>query len=87
LQESNKPLAFVQTSPYSFCMDANTRLSEAIERSGLKRKEIAEQAGVSEATISRLLSGDIRSPGVDVAIRLSDVLNADVRALFGEAAA
>lgn len=65
-------------------MDANTRLSEAIERSGLKRKEIAEQAGISEATISRLLSGDVKTPGVDVAIRLADVLQSDVKHLFSE---
>lgn len=68
-------------------MDANTRLKEAIERSGLKRKEIAEQSGVSEATISRLLSGDVRTPGVDVAIKLADTLGADVKELFSEAAA
>lgn len=64
-------------------MDARTQIKDAAERAGLRQRDLAEQCGTSEATISRILSGEIEMPRADLAVRLAAVLGLDVRELFG----
>jgi len=68
-------------------VEARNKVKEAVDRSGLRQRVIAERAGVSESTVSRLVSGEIELPAVDVAIRLADALGVDVRELFSSEAA
>ena len=56
-----------------------------LRRRGLKQLEIAKRAGVSEATVSRVLAGTTRHEGVEAAIAEATGLPRDV--LFPSVAA
>ena len=50
------------------------KLSEAIEKSGKTQKEIAEQIGISQQTVSHYKNGDI-TPVLDTFANLCKVLD------------
>lgn len=56
-------------------------IQEKCERLGLTQAELAERAGVSEPTISRLISGD-RRIGKDVARKLAAALGVKPEEVF-----
>ena len=60
----------------------NERLQQAILRSGMTQKELAEKVGITEAAVSHYLKGD-RMPRSAVAVKLADVLNMSVDELMG----
>ena len=60
----------------------NERLQQAISRSGMTQKELAEKVGITEAAVSHYLKGD-RMPRSAVAVKLADVLNMSVDELMG----
>lgn len=60
----------------------NERLQQAISRSGMTQKELAEKVGITEASVSHYLKGD-RMPRSAVAVKLADVLNMSVDELMG----
>ena len=59
----------------------NERLQQAISRSGMTQKELAEKVGITEAAVSHYLKGD-RMPRSAVAVKLADVLNMSVDELM-----
>jgi transcriptional regulator with XRE-family HTH domain len=52
-------------------MDWRDRLRDAINRTGKKHNYIAEQAGITSATLSRILTGRHAAPGFGVVVRVS----------------
>lgn len=46
--------------------------------------QLARRAGVSRSTICQLENGKNKNPTVDVAFRIADALEVDVRLLFYE---
>ncbi|MBO5423360.1 MAG: helix-turn-helix transcriptional regulator [Fibrobacteraceae bacterium] len=60
----------------------NKRLQQAISRSGMTQKEVAVNAGVTEAAVSHYIKGD-RVPRFVVAIKLAEVLGVSVEELIG----
>lgn len=56
--------------------DISKRLSEAIVRSGLTRKEVAEKIGVSQPTISHYVSGS-KMPSLETLAILCRALDLD----------
>lgn len=61
-----------------------TTLKQARERRGLTQAELAEAAGVDQATVSRLEIGRVSNPSYDTVIKLAHVLQIDPQRLrFG----
>ena len=56
--------------------DISKRLSEAIVRSGLTRKEVAEKIGVSQPMISHFVSGS-KMPSLETLANLCRALDLD----------
>lgn len=56
--------------------DISKRLSEAITRSGLTRKEVAEKIGVSQPTVSHYVSGS-KMPSLETFANLCRALDLD----------
>ncbi|HXH92996.1 MAG TPA: helix-turn-helix transcriptional regulator [Thermoanaerobaculia bacterium] len=65
-------------------MDWRDRLRDAVNRSGKKHSYIAEDAGVTRATLSRILTGKHRNPGVDTIVRIAHAVGESVGWIFGE---
>jgi transcriptional regulator with XRE-family HTH domain len=61
-----------------------TRLRTLRTRRGWSQNQLAAQSYVSNSTISRIESGDIESPGVEILRRLSGALRVDLSDLTGE---
>lgn len=61
--------------------ELENRIRENRERLGITQHELAEQSGVPRSTIAEIEEG-IRTPGVDVAIKLADALGVQVEDLF-----
>lgn len=59
----------------------NYKLVSAREREGLSQKQVAESVGITTACYQRYEYGQ-RLPQVDVAVKISKILNADVSTLF-----
>lgn len=60
------------------------RLGEALERHWKKRAAIAEDAETTQETISRILTGRSRRPGLDVVVRIAHAAGVTVGWLLGE---
>lgn len=60
------------------------RLTHARERVGLSKNELARRSGVGLSTISRIESGIIGSPGIDVLRRLAEAMGVALSELTGE---
>lgn len=58
------------------------RIAQARRRAGLTQPQLAEQVGVSRATVARVEAGDV-SPRVALALRIGRALGESVEALFG----
>lgn len=54
-----------------------TRLASAIERTGKLQKAVAEEAGVSQAALTRYLKGD-HEPGISAATKLASATGVDI---------
>ena len=57
-----------------------TRLKQLIDSRGLKQNWIAEQVGISEATLSRIIQGS--TPRLDQACKLAELFEVPVEKLF-----
>ena len=59
-------------------------LKELKQRSGLSSKQIAEKAGLSERTVSRVFSGDAPTLYVDTLSRIGAALGVDLIDILGD---
>ena len=60
------------------------RVQEYRWKKGWSEKMLARKAGVSRSTICQLENGKNKNPSVDIAFRVADALEVDVRILFYE---
>lgn len=60
------------------------RLRSLRERRGWSQTTLRQRSGVANSTISRIESGEIASPGIDVLRRLSVALGVDLSEISGE---
>ena len=58
-----------------------TNLKRIIDEKGVQQRWLAEQAGVTEVSMSRYVNGE-RIPKAPMAIRMADVLGVDVKELY-----
>lgn len=58
------------------------RITELLEKKGMKQKELAERVGVTEVTISRYVTGE-RIPHPDIIIKMAEVLESTTDYLLG----
>lgn len=58
------------------------RISEALKRSNTQQKELAERVGITEAVMSRYISGD-REPKPDMLANIATALNTTSDYLLG----
>lgn len=65
-------------------MDWRDRLRDAINRTGKKHSYIAEQAGITAATLSRILTGRHAAPGFGVVVRVTQACGEHVGYILGE---
>ncbi len=59
------------------------RLKKLMERDNISQKELAKLSGISEASVSRYLSGDLR-PRMDILANIAKVFNVSTSYLVGE---
>ena len=64
-------------------MTWQNRLRFAIARSGKTREQVAMEAGLSSATLRRILEGELE-PDLEDVVRLASVLDVTVASLLGE---
>lgn len=64
--------------------DWRERLRRAIFKTGRRQSAIAEEAGISPATLSRILMGHHVSPGLDTIIRITHACGEHVGYILGE---
>ena len=62
-------------------------LRECRERAHLTYKEIADRENLSEKTVSRVFTGEAKTPGVDLIRRIIHALGVRWRDIFGESEA
>lgn len=60
----------------------NERLAELIKQQGLTQKELAKQAGITEAAVSHYIKGD-RVPRASVLLKIANVLKTTPDDLMG----
>lgn len=60
------------------------KLNEAKLSKGVASKAIAEKAGLSEKTVSRILKGETMFPALDDVLAIASVLGISTKALFEE---
>jgi transcriptional regulator with XRE-family HTH domain len=65
-------------------MDWRDRLRDAVNRTGKKHSYIAEEAGITAATLSRILTGRHAEPGFGVVVRLTHACGEHVGYILGE---
>lgn len=59
------------------------RVKRLMERDNISQKELAKLSGISEASVSRYLSGDLR-PRMDILANIAKVFNVSTSYLVGE---
>lgn len=62
--------------------ETGKRIVELLDKRGMTRKELAQKAGVTQATISHYIKGN-RSPKGETIARIADVLNTTTDYLLG----
>ena len=62
--------------------DLGTRISDLLKQNGLSQKDLAEKIGVTNATMSRYITGD-RIPKGPVVADIANVLHVEVGYLLG----
>ena len=61
----------------------NDKIKELMNAAGLSQKELAKKANITEASMSKYLSGD-RTPRIDVVVKLANALGVSVNDLLLE---
>jgi transcriptional regulator with XRE-family HTH domain len=64
--------------------DWRARLRGAIYRTGRKQSAIAEEAGITAATLSRILTGRHAEPGFGTVVRITHACGEHVGYILGE---
>lgn len=64
-------------------MEINDKIKELMIAAGLSQKELAEKASITEASMSKYLSGG-RTPRIDVVVKLANALGVSVNDLLLE---
>jgi len=64
--------------------DWRERLRDAVNRSGMKHYLIAEDAGVTRATLSRILTGAHPQPKFETILRIAHAVGENIGYLAGE---
>lgn len=59
------------------------RVKELMIRDGISQKELAKLSGISESSVSRYLSGDLK-PRMDILTNIAKVFNVSTSYLVGE---
>ena len=59
------------------------RVKSLMKRDNISQKELAKLSGISEASVSRYLSGDLR-PRMDILTNIAKVFNVSTSYLVGE---
>jgi SOS-response transcriptional repressor LexA len=59
------------------------RLDEAIQASGKTQKQVSDETGIAEKTISQIINGAHRNPSLDLLERLAAATNTTVAVLVG----
>ena len=62
-------------------------LRELKTRTNMSSKQIADKEGLSEKSVSRVFSGEVKNPGVDLIRRIIHALDGSWREIFGESGA
>jgi transcriptional regulator with XRE-family HTH domain len=65
-------------------MDWRDRLRDAVNRTGKKHSHIAEQAGITATSLSRILNGWHRDPKFGTIVRLAHACGEHVGYILGE---
>lgn len=65
-------------------MDIASRLKELLEQRGLKQSHVAERSGLPNETVSRIMTGRTRYPGVDTLSKIADALDVTVGWILSE---
>jgi len=65
-------------------VDWRARLRDAIDRSGKKRYLIAEDAGITATTLSRILTGEHVQPRFETILRIVHAIDENVGYVAGE---
>lgn len=64
-----------------------TNLKELKARTGMSPRQIAEKENLSEKSVARVFSGDVKNPGVDLIRRIIHALGGTWGEIFGESGA
>ena len=59
------------------------RISELLQKNGLTQRELAEQVGVTEVSMSRYVKGE-RIPRITIAVNIANALHTTVEYLIGQ---
>ena len=62
-------------------MTLQEKIAKLMKDNGLNQKQLAEKASITEASLSKYLSGD-RTPRIDVVVKLAKALNTSVNYLL-----
>ncbi|MDD6302690.1 MAG: helix-turn-helix transcriptional regulator [Bacillales bacterium] len=65
-------------------MKLNDRIKMIMEEKGLTQKELSQMSNITEASMSKYLSGD-RTPRIDVIVNIANALEVSVDSLLGGA--
>lgn len=65
-------------------MKLNDRIKMIMEEKDLTQKELSQMANITEASMSKYLSGD-RTPRIDVIVNIANALEVSVDSLLGGA--
>lgn len=65
-------------------MKLNERIKMIMEEKDLTQKELSQMANITEASMSKYLSGD-RTPRIDVIVNIANALEVSVDSLLGGA--
>lgn len=63
-------------------MEFNERIRMLLEEQHLSQKDLAQKAGITEASMSKYLSGE-RTPRIDVVVNLANALGVTADELIG----
>ena len=63
-------------------MEMNERIRMLLEEQHLSQKDLAQKAGITEASMSKYLSGE-RTPRIDVVVNLANALGVTADELIG----
>jgi SOS-response transcriptional repressor LexA/DNA-binding Xre family transcriptional regulator len=65
-------------------LDICERLRAALTAKGLKQSWLAQEAGITQATLSNILTGRVPNPSLGVIVAIADALGEPLGALLGE---